>query len=68
MRELDEAIFWAARIKHEQFRLADLALCTVQKHVRTLISHVEPMRPGQIAVTYRAMCPNCGRTVELEKG
>lgn len=61
---LERAIFWAARIRHGELHLNDLAICTVRKHVTTL---VRAIRPDRGPSTYRGLCPGCGRAVELER-
>jgi len=66
--ELEQAIFWYNRLKHEEgLHLTDLCISTVQRNVRILVRHVQPLQPDQISRTYRGLCPNCGRTVELEQ-
>ena len=62
--DLDRAIFWAARIRHRELHLDDLAICTVRKHVAALERAVQT---SQGSWTYRGLCPGCGRAVELEK-
>jgi len=64
--DLEQAIFWTARIRRgEDLHLTDLCISTVQRHVTTLIRHVEPDSRSAI---YRGLCPGCGRAVELERG
>ena len=64
--ELTQAIYWYNRLKREEFRQTDLCLSAVLRNVRILVRHVQPLQPDQIPRTYRGLCPNCGRTVELE--
>ena len=41
--KLEQAIYWSGRIRRgEDLHLTDLCISTVQRHVTTLIRHVEP--------------------------
>jgi len=66
--DLEWALNWANRIRQGdelQYRLADLCLSTLQKHLATLVRHIPATNPGP--QTYKGLCPGCGRAVELER-
>lgn len=63
--KLEQAIYWSNRIRRgEDLHLTDLCISTVQRHVTTLIRHVEPDNRPAI---YHGLCPGCGLAVELER-
>jgi hypothetical protein len=63
--ELEQALYWVGRIKRgEDLHLADLCISTVQRHVQTLVNHVQAVDSPPI---YHGLCPGCGRAVELKR-